>query len=203
MHFFKAGSDTVKTLALSHSLSGITELCAVRLSVNDAIPEVLGWRTVGPSHNLMHFFLKVVVLKICLFHFWVRVVKKWWTANVSEMGMCQVPGSICTETRCVRNCTFSVRGRHTCVGHASDIVRLWYAGCFVLSLCLRTGCPHRCFCRGFHFAIGQDKMNKKQQYNLGSIFCVMQINTKNEHSVCKFTAYRCKATSCYPASAGV
>lgn len=57
--------------------------------------------------------------------------------------------------------------------------------------------------RGFHFAIVQDKMNAKQQYNVGGIFCVMPIYTRNEHTVCKFTAYPCKATSCYPASAGV
>lgn len=49
--------------------------------------------------------------------------------------------------------------------------------------------------RGFHFAIFQDKMNEKKQYDIGGVLCVMQVNTKNEQLVCTFTAYRCKATS--------
>lgn len=56
--------------------------------------------------------------------------------------------SIYTQTRMYSElhiqCPWKTRTRD---GHASDTVRLLYAGCFVLSLCLHIGCPHRCFCQ--------------------------------------------------------
>ena len=78
----------------------------------------------------------------------MRVVKKGCTANGSEMGIFEVPGSIRTQTRMCSELHIQCPWKtHTCVGHASDIVRLLYAGCFVLSLCLHTECPYRCFCQ--------------------------------------------------------
>ncbi|KAK2520649.1 hypothetical protein Q9233_011285 [Columba guinea] len=47
---------------------------------------------------------------------------------------------------------------------------------------------------GSSSAVALDKMNEKKQYDIGGVFCVMQVNTKNEQLVCTFTAYRCKAT---------
>lgn len=76
---------------------------------------------------LLIFFLKVVVLETRLFHFWVKVVKKGCTANVSEMGICQAPGSIYTQTRMYSELHIQCPWKtHTRDGHASDIVRLLY-----------------------------------------------------------------------------
>lgn len=76
----------------------------------------------------------MVVLEMCLFHFWVRVVRKGCTTNVSEMGICQVPASVHTQPWMCSELTHSASVEDIHVRHASGTVKLLYAACFVLSL---------------------------------------------------------------------